>query len=534
MSYPPRPRPLPVPRRRWVAVQLGIGALSASIVVAALLQELRPPGRFTFDDWSALGFVLGGGLSIGLALLAVDEWRGGSLEAAQRRLRSIALAALAVSGVAIIALLPPFQGPDEDAHFYFAIGRLRFFDRSDIEALQSHAPPMDVAFRPDRKIDTQALRGSPLAEEKTTTLPSYGGMLSYPAVVLASLLLAPARSLSTAWAFFYACRVVSLGLWLLALYWLSRRRALPMTLFAFVSLPLFVQQSVVVSSDAIVNLGALVAFATVLLAPRPLTWRPIALTAIAVFCATTGKPHMAILSVLVVWLVLERIGRPRVTWLTVAIGVLLLPAFYSLALSFLDLSGAHTLNGAADASQQVAFLRTGEGLDAFVAALRERWKHVGFLVLWAGPLGWMDTPIGSPQLVALEVLVTTAIVYDVAAAALGDGLRARLRTAAPRLMAYAAVAGALFMATFLLSCLAMYVGHTPVHARFVQGVQTRYLFPGLVGLAILPLAMPPAPRMIGTARAVAHPVVAIASGLWIAAMLYATSELTHTLIARYY
>jgi hypothetical protein len=421
------------------------------------------------------------------------------------------------SGVMLV-LLPPFQGPDENAHFQTA---LRSFGRADaqaLEALLAHAPVQGLAFEVNARVNTELLRG-----EAGATVPEppavYSSILSYPSVLATALLAPHTQSLAEQWSFFYACRALGLLLTLAVLLWLARQRTLPMSLLAVAALPLFAQQSTVISADTLANGATLVAFA--LCVQRRDLW----LLSAACALAALAKPNMIATFVLPASLIVERWIRER-RWRTLSVFAASLVGAASFAWFVLF---GFVVRSDDRATLQVRSLHTWDGLVAFGRALAHRWGQLGHYKDWAGPLGWLDTPLGSPHIMVLEILLIVGIVVDVLDHALATHAWARLRTS--RLLGFALTGLPLLFGVFGLACLALYVFMTPVGAPWVDGVQTRYLFPAVLALALASWVLEPAEVV---RPMFARVTFSIASGVWAACLVFSVTELTHTLLARYY
>src|SRR4029077_19311788 len=82
---------------------------------------------------------------------------------------------------------------------------------------------------------------------------------SYPLICLLSQIFPKVGTLQEALAFFYCCRGISLLFLLVLLYHFNKKYEAPYTLLIFFTLPLVMQQSVVVTADTFLNLGTICA-----------------------------------------------------------------------------------------------------------------------------------------------------------------------------------------------------------------------------------------------------------------------------------
>src|ERR1043165_1585208 len=184
-----------------------------------------------------------------------------------RRIKSALIFGLLLSGQLLLFLLPPFQGPDELAHWFTALKFNRPHSPEREPALYNLPYTLHANQLPqhrDNRFDPHLFRAEPQVLGEGDFV-NYANRLSYPFVSAVSLFFPRVQTMQEALVFFYLCRFLPLVCLFLLLLYLNKRFELPYLALWFFSLPLVLQQFTVVSTDTIVNFGV---FAVVLLYER--------------------------------------------------------------------------------------------------------------------------------------------------------------------------------------------------------------------------------------------------------------------------
>lgn len=416
-------------------------------------------------------------------------------------IKSVLTLALIVPLAIFIFVLPPFQGPDENAHWKLALMAYRSsIAREPAAYFLPETLEIDaIPFHPERKFKPGTLRAatSPPALNRDAmanqhryllTQYPYAQFISYPLILVTSLLFPFANTVPSALQLFYLCRIVPALLTVVLLYVLNRKYELPYTAWFFFSLPLVVQQFVVVSADTLLNVGAIAAVLLFLaLRERP-NWLLTALLWVLCLAITYSKFIVAGVVLLPLLLVpYRRLPRPKL--LLVFAVLVSLPAAY--VLSGVVLSSVRdvgrALNRLPDVEQQLALIVTWSGVKTYLQAMVLYSVQGATLQAWSSPLGWLDTPLSPQHLSLIAASGLVALLLD--AWIYGPRLvhLLRNRTGEMALLAGVGVGGLCFATitdTFLY-----YLMVTPVGAASIAGTQMRHLFAVAIVAVLLPLAV---------------------------------------------
>jgi len=421
-------------------------------------------------------------LCVGLLLFWVARHAGSAGQALTSRtfLSGIILGA---NGVLMIWLLPPFQGPDENKHWKAALAMYRpdakpasalrdLPNLLDAEAPRWHA---EVAF-PAQPLRGTATRYIPAGEQAGV---GYAGPWAYPVVGFVSLFFPRVDSLNEALTFYYCCRIVPLILLLFLVTSLWQRGLAAWTLVTFLSLPLVMQQFLVVSTDTVPNLGTL---AALLLFSRPQgLWSLLGLTLLCVLVVLAKPPIYAVILLLPAW---------HLPWSRLLRWQVLLPA--ALAAAAAMVAAYFILWGvvkktddtlATDAQRQLEFLFTSQGLENFGHALLEYPTRFLNPEYWWSPLGWLDTPLSDLHKNLLWASLLLAIVLDLAH--IGRGVARYWRELLEGIGL--AVLHGIFVWVSL--GLVMYLTITPYGESYIVGMQVRYMIPVVLLALTLPASL---------------------------------------------
>jgi hypothetical protein len=460
-------------------------------------------------------------------------------------------------GIVVSFVLPPFQAPDEGAHWGVAVRRVHGLFSGEGKTC---APALSL---PDR-LHAGRMMFNPEAKWKTGQISrldnadtaceeheiGYGNTLTYPGAVGAHLLFDLVRSDGIgALKAFFATRLLH-GLLILAL--LARlaflARALPgpvpglALLMAVTTTPLFAQSSFTVTADVVTNASVL-ALVNLLLAGPRVAWVDLAVAALIGYVGAvtkyTNAPLFAALGIACLLLYGAKGKRPRIAGgLGGALALTCVVAFVSVS-SSLNLNGQQ--DPSIDAARQVQYVLDHPG--HFAAIMIDVLDQLTNPRPWLGPLGWLDTTVPDSAFRLWRSLANIAVVIDLLAViTLFPPLRAAVQRAGLQGTARLGVAYAGIVAGIVLGVIgpgfAMYLAWTPVGFDGLMGFQRRYCFPSAIlacGM-LMPLAHVATPAEPGggtpprVTRVLQLLLAAAAFGL---ALRYLTS--IHLMIAgRYY
>lgn len=414
-----------------------------------------------------------------------------------------------VGGLLLAFVTPPFQVPDEPAHFlhiYQLATGARLERRADgqlgVEMPASLKALVDLSLaelvgHPDRKLPPGLLGAAwrmPLAPESSAFVASsnvipYTPIPYLPAAGAVGLgRLAGMRPL----ALLYLARLANLAA-ALALVWLAVRRApILRWLFALLALtPMAIFERSSASADALTDALALLLVSLVLgfAVPAPTTTlaaraagvgghdqgqsrRALSLVAVAVLLACAKPVYFLLggLAFLVPWSRLGSRRRAAAVWggagIAMAVGV---GVSFAVARAF---STDRPLPAGAAPWAQLAGVMHAP-LHFLKLAAGDYYHQLWFyLISFVGVFGWLDTPLGIEAVVAwLALLVLAAVTGGEPGVVFAAWQRA--------------LAAAVAAATLLALSLSQYVVWTPLAAPYIQGVQGRYFLPVVPILAVL-------------------------------------------------
>lgn len=393
------------------------------------------------------------------------------------------LAAALLSGAAFAVVTPPFQVPDETAHFYRAYrvseGRLDLIPRpgrteGPLPASVHRIGDLfaDLPFHPERRTSPRAILAAfriPLAPERREPV-FFPNTLQYTFVpyVPQAMGIAAGRLLGApALALLYLARLANLLCGAVAIAFAVRRLPAFAWLAAMVALtPMSLSLLGSASADVTTIASSFVLVSTV----AKLVWgtegirrRDLFLLAAASAVLCASKPPYLLLALLAVLIPAARLPRGR-------------------RASFLLLDFAVSLCAASWATvtaRSVGFIRLNAGLDPgrqIHDALLHPLRFLGvvamdyavhaprYLSQIVGRLGWLDVQLPMPFLAAYLVLLLALVFLDA-----GTALEVRP-------WQRGVVAAAVLAAMTLVSA-SQYAVWTPYGADFIEGLQGRYFLP---------------------------------------------------------
>lgn len=392
-------------------------------------------------------------------------------------------------GIAMILITPPFQAPDEPAHFYRAWQSGCFESRvvhpnkdagadlfKDLHALKLLGTA-DFPFHPEHKVKADYYRSlfrfRLSSEEKQFFLFSNTainhGYLYIPqaaGVILVRLLNAPPI------VSLYLGRFLNLSAWCLCILVIIRLFPPGKWLFVSIALmPMSLFQASTLSADTLFNGTAFCFIALVLRNCNrndPMKWKEIcSLIALSALMLIGKQGYFPVLAMMLL-IPRKRFGSSDrmikflAVWLAVIIVVLLV--------RFHQLSGIQDNHPGVVPPDQLAAILS-HPMSYIIILLRSVYHHrIFFLVSFVGNFGWLDTPLPL-ALVTLYLLFIPSIALTT------------LKTVRPDLRQKSLLVVILLANGVLLMTL-MYLYWTPVGAPIIQGVQGRYLIP-LAPLAAL-------------------------------------------------
>jgi uncharacterized membrane protein len=442
-----------------------------------------------------------------------------------------------VGGLAVLLVLPPFEVPDEPAHFFRAYevseGGLvarRYEGRVGAFVPASLVPVVQLAFgipfHADQKQDPQAVRalfGQPL-------VPRERVFVDFPNTALVSPLcyLPQAAGIAAGRLFgaspitlFYSGRLANLVCWIALM--LSAVHATPVRKWLFVALaltPMSLQQGASLSADAFTNAACFLFVALCLrarFAEGTLTRREIARLVVLAAAIALCKFVYSLVPLSVFLIPAPRFGSSRRRWLVCA--------------------GLVTAVCAAALAWGAAAHRVHTTYDAYAATHRDAVA----LIPGAVPRLQMDVIAHDPAryagIVATSLTRTSGFVLDSFVGLLGWG-ETRLRAghvaghvillfvlailgeAPARSLSWRdrALCGALAAGSLNLICTALYLQWTPVGREWIDGLHGRYLIPfGPLMFLVLQNGRLHVPARV--LHAAASLAVATSTGLMIATLL---------------
>ena len=450
-------------------------------------------------------------------------------------IKALTISLLLLPLAVILFLLPPFQGPDEDAHWQLALaaGRPAILAEPSAYLLPDILVPVQIRFRHELKFDPSWLqidfsdRALTRAdfEARQAILHEhypYARIYAYPVVTALALLYPRIEAVSEAVLLFYLCRAVPalilIGLLLVA----QRRYDLPFTTIMFFSLPLVLQQISVVSADVLLNLGAL-GCALLYLQHRGAPRRA---TAVALWLLTLSIVGVKFIYAPLLLLPALTIpaGRPRRIAAAAAATLIAALAYPAIRIVLAEVRAyAAVVDRSVLAEQQIASLATASGWSDLLAMYAGYLWSLADVRSWSGPLGWLDAPLSEAHIVLIRVSMAAALALDVWSWIPAWRTRARA-------LQFAVAFG---IAGTALSCfvdvLLYYLMTTSPGATEVAGVQARHFFPIAIAAVVL-AAAPSAGRTSPRRTVLAGIALVMLPGL----LLFRTALLAQDLLARYW
>jgi hypothetical protein len=394
------------------------------------------------------------------------------------RTRTALLVLVACSAAVLLFLLPPFQGPDEWAHWKAAL--LRFRHDAPSEAALFNLPEaldsFPVRARSENPFESQRLLSPPSGAgvpEPRRGYVDYANALTYPFVGLVGLLFPRVETTAEALLFYYLCRALPAAALLGLLFRANRAGLLSWTGLTFFSSPLVLQQFVVLTSDTVANLGTVLA--VLLFAARrgkPDWRRTLALWLVCLAAAAAKPPLYAGLLLLPLWFVpYHKVPAAKLTVPLAGAALVVLGV-----LGFL-----WRLRGSLRALGQPG------GASQFLEACRYLVEvKVGRLSSWFEPLGWLDTYFGEEHLWLIRVGVLLALVLDLVLVV--PGLVRGCFRSWGRVSALAGTVAAHALIAFLVPAWIYYYNFGSPTLFGVDNVQVRYLFSAVMLALMLPMA----------------------------------------------
>jgi hypothetical protein len=468
-----------------------------------------------------LGRTLAAALLLAIVLLGVG-WVWPAARLTSGRARGLLVGMVGLSGVAMLCLFPPFQGPDEYLHWMTGLSWFRP-DAGGEPALFNLSETLEarrVAFRPDRPFPPQALHAPPSAEglQREDWVVHYATPVTYPAVGVVSLLFPHVETTSEALLFYYLCRALPLAVLVGLLALANRAGLMGYTALTFLASPLLLQQTVIITSDTLPNLGTVAA--CVLWAARlrrPDGRLTTALVAVCLATVAAKPPVYAGLLLLPLFFLPWR----RVPYLKTGLAVV--TAATLAAVWALGRGGVRAAATLTDPDQLKDFLDRCRGLVEGSAGLIE----------WFRPLGWLDTGLSERHEALIYASVAAGLALDLVT--LGPGLARGLLRTPGRAAALACTLLVNTAGAFLGMCFVMYVTYDHSGAGGIYGIQQRYFFPPLIAALLLPpaLAAPPPDGGRG-GGAPARAAAAVGLALMAVLLLARHVELIGDLLTRYW
>ncbi|HYF52561.1 MAG TPA: DUF2142 domain-containing protein [Planctomycetota bacterium] len=405
--------------------------------------------------------------------------------AIQRVLLSMQLA----SALVIVFFLPPFQGPDEIAHWQSAVQLYRRDPAAEpiLVWLPQITNAEDLPFHPERRFDPAVLRETP--QNLPEGLPKkvgYASPLSYPAVAVVSVFFPRVQSLPEALTFYYLSRLLPILALTGFLIWLVARLDVPFCVLFFLSLPLVQQQCIVVSSDTLVNFSTIAAVVLTVLLWKNFSWPLWVMLTALCLVATYAKVNVgALLLFPLLFLPWRRLPMKPLSIPALLFGVgVILYAAARLVESKLSASGG-TVNDPATTQAQIAYLKTPGGFKYFLTIYWNFITSIWSMGTFSSYLGWLDTPLSNHHFFLLRWSCIFAIVLDLQRYL--PRLIPLLQSCWKELLIALGLAVSCFFIMSGVICAIMFVCETPPGWGGFAGVQARYLFPPLLVATLIPM-----------------------------------------------
>ncbi len=365
-------------------------------------------------------------------------------------------------GISITVFLPPFQGPDEAAHWKTAINQASviFPECSFEKSLPNFFESNRIVWHSQEKLALAKFSElNSLRETCKTRDVAYSNVFSYPTVLVSAALTwwMPSNPWTAVFRF-YLSRLLG-GVAFLLIVSQVLRRGFSLPLFLFVASPLLLQQVFTVSGDTVVLL--FVGYSILLLQSSKvckfLGYEIYILGLLGVGVAA-NKP--TILPVLFFMALFSR--KKGQNSLGILYLLLMASVFLFLRNDSISLATTESINP----HRQIDFV-----LENIWGTFRALWRTVRAALwpaTWVSPLGYLETTLlfGFPIVWSLVWFLSWPIQFR-----FSNFLGRRLEL-------FSAFLGVVLMG--FLSALAMYLVYTPVGYHMVLGMQSRYIFPALL------------------------------------------------------
>ncbi|MCS7015893.1 MAG: DUF2142 domain-containing protein [Gemmatales bacterium] len=400
----------------------------------------------------------------------------------EKRLHGFLLAVTLASFLLTVFWLPPFQGPDEPDHWRDALARYRkdAVTETFLYNLPELAGFTSVRWRAEAHVSSTLFRQvrletPPLTEPRWV---NYAGYHSYPAVALVAWWFPRVETVQEALVFYYLCRLFPVVVVTILLFWAWCRGFLPALALAVFASPYVQQQCVIISTDTLANVSALAAGLCWLALAQRWTWgRYVALWCATSLCFLAKPPIYWLVFALPLWFTPWRRLSARTWW---ALGLTLVLSAGVLLLVWRGYRAMHQVPVAEQFRQQWQFVWFEGGWVYFLRQpLPAALSIPMHLENWFMPLGWVDTFFQPYHVGFLRGLVYLAVAVDLLRAVLNAPLWCHVRgwLALSGIVVYLTV---LFLGTWTMTALVMYLAVTPPRHPFIYGMQVRYLFPCLL------------------------------------------------------
>ncbi len=391
----------------------------------------------------------------------------------------------AVFGLSFVFVTPPFQTPDEYAHFYRAFqvseggflpvrrdGVLGAWVPASLLATADRAAP-DVAFHPEKKAklgELLALTSMPLAPEDRRFMGIPNTARYVPLVYLpqaAGIAVGRAFGLSPI-ALTYTGRLGNLSAWLCLGYLaLSAAPILQWPMLLLLLTPMSLFEAASLSADAMTNAIAFLLTARCLRSAvgdtATVSNREWALLVLLCVAMAVSKQVYLPLAALVLWIPARKFSgrRRQIACLAIAaVGTALAWGAWTLVVTRVQVE----LLPYTDTPAQLAFVAHHPGRFARIVLDTLRYHPENQIRSFIGILGWLDTPLPNWFIKSYCVVLLVAM--------LATGRREVSVTATQRLLAVT-----LACASVLALLIATYAAWTRVGNPLVEGLQGRYFIP---------------------------------------------------------
>jgi len=312
-----------------------------------------------------------------------------------------------------------------------------------------------------------------------------------------SLFFPKVESVHEAVIFYYLCRILPLIVLTALLYYMNKKFELPYTAIVFFTLPLVMQQSVIVTADTLLNLGTIAAISLFIHVYR--TRSTAAYASLWVLCLAIAYAKIVTAGVLLLPLVLLPFEKIPVKKILVPAGIIVIGVVgYFAVLKVIDGMRQTPLIGNTPAEKlqncnlQLKALTTLGGWSTFGQAYLNVLLRAADIRHLSSPLGWLETELNPYHKRLLILSGTMALIFDGIRylPSLPVLLREKRRAV---YLCLALIAGVYFFISFTDSLIYFVIGTHPGDTR-IACIQMRHLFPGIITALLLPLMLAdPAP-----------------------------------------